>query len=197
MKESFNPIPYRPMRAGTAIREPWRQRAPSVKLGDPAVWVMTDLASVPAVPIDPDVSIETAKRVMVRRGVRSLFVTDIDNHVIGLVTATDLLGPKPLRHIQVHGGTHADLRVRDLMTPQSQLEVLTLADVQRAKVGNVLATLKAAGRQHAMVVEEDTSGPVVRGVFSASQLEVQLEQPVVVAPVAHTFAEIEAALARR
>lgn len=71
-----------------------------------------------------------------------------------------------------------------------------MADVERARVGHVLATLKAAGRQHAMVVEEGPGGPVVRGVFSASQLEMQLGSPVVVASGARSFAEIEAALAR-
>lgn len=196
MESTFSPIPHRAMREGTAIRDPRRASAPPATLDDPATAVMTDLAKVPAVPIDPDVSIETAMRVMVRRGVRSLFVIDIENRVVGLVTATDLLGEKPLRHIHAHGGSRAELRVRDLMTPAAQLEVLSLADVGRARVGNVLATLKAAGRQHAMVVEDEPGGPVVRGVFSASQLELQLGQPVVVAGGAKSFAEIEAALAR-
>lgn len=41
----------------------------------------------------------------------------------------------------------------------------------------------------------DPGRQAVRGVFSASQLERQLGQPVPARPVAHTFAEIEAALA--
>jgi hypothetical protein len=48
-----------------------------------------------------------------------------------------------------------------------------------------------------MAVEDGPDGrQVVRGVFSASQLEKQLGQPVSAGLVAHTFAEIEAALAR-
>ena len=196
MEARFSPIRSRAMRAGTVVRDPRREAPLAVTLGDPAVAVMTDLARVPAVPVDPEVSIESAMRIMVRRGVRSLFVIDVENRVLGLITATDLLGEKPLRHMHAHGGTRGEIWVRDIMTPQAQLEVLSMADVARARVGDVMATLKAVGRQHAMVVEDEPGGAVVRGVFSASQLESQLGEPVVVAPGARTFAEIEAALAR-
>ncbi|MDQ3025295.1 MAG: hypothetical protein M3R58_02135 [Pseudomonadota bacterium] len=63
--------------------------------------------------------------------------------------------------------------------------------------GHVLETLRHAGRQHAMAVEDGPDGrQVVRGVFSASQLEKQLGQPVAAGSVSRTFAEIVAALAR-
>lgn len=198
MERDFGPIRSQPISAGTIVRQPERGFAKPVALGDPAVSVMTDLATVPAVLVDPEVGIEAAMRIMVRRGVRSLFVANIENEVIGLITATDLLGEKPLRHIHGHGGRREDIRVRDIMTPHAQLEVLALADVERACVGHVLATLKATGRQHAMVVAEERGGrPVVRGVFSASQLEKQLGSPVSVSDTARSFAEIEAALAHR
>jgi CBS-domain-containing membrane protein len=136
-------------------------------------------------------------RIMIRRNVRSLFVANVDNEILGLLTATDLLGEKPLQHIQQFGGRRRDIRVRELMTPHARLEVLPMSAVARARVGHVVATLLHAGRQHAMVVEDDADGcQVVRGVFSASQLEKQLGRPIAAGAVAHTFAEIEAALAR-
>jgi signal-transduction protein with cAMP-binding, CBS, and nucleotidyltransferase domain len=185
------------MRAGALVQHPAPDAAPHVALDDPAVCVMTDLTRVSPVMVDPDVDIEAAMRIMIRRNVRSLFVVNIDNEVLGLITATDLLGEKPLQHIQEHGGRRADIRVRELMTPHARLDVLAMKDVSRARVGHVLATLRQAGRQHAMAVEDGPDGrQVVRGVFSASQLEKQLGQPVSAGLVAHTFAEIEAALAR-
>jgi hypothetical protein len=134
---------------------------------------------------------------MIRRNVRSLFVVNVDNEILGLITATDLLGEKPLQHIQEHGGRRGDIRVHEIMTPHARLEVLAMTDIARARVGHVLATLRLAGRQHAMAVEDGPDGrQVVRGVFSASQLEKQLGQPVAADLAAHTFAELEAALAR-
>ena len=39
------------------------------------------------------------------------------------------------------------------MTPARQVEVLALADVEGARVGHVLETLRRGGRQHALVVD--------------------------------------------
>jgi len=195
METSYAPIQARLMRAGTIVKQPVIEAAARVQPGDAATAVMTDLRQVPAVLIDPDVDVEAATRVMIRRNVRSLFVVDVDNEIVGLITATDLLGEKPMQHLARYGGRRADIRVRDLMTPRARLEVLPMAGVARARVGHIVATLKLAGRQHAMVVEEDEQGhDVVRGVFSASQLEKQLGTPVSTGAPARTFAEIEAEL---
>jgi CBS-domain-containing membrane protein len=185
------------MRPGTAVRQPGLEVAPMVSLEDPALAVMTDLNRVPAVLIDPDVDIEATMRVMIRRKVRSLFVVNTDNEILGLITATDLLGEKPLQYLQEHGGRRSDIPVRELMTPHEQLEVLPMSAVANARVGNVLATLEYVGRQHAMVVEDGADGrALVRGVFSISQLERQLGRPVATGLIADTFARIEAALVR-
>jgi CBS-domain-containing membrane protein len=197
MERRYTPIASQPMRAGAVVRQPALDPAPPIAADDPALSVMTDLTRVPAVLVDPDVDIEAAMRIMIRRNVRSLFVANVDNEILGLLTATDLLGEKPLQHIQQFGGRRRDIRVRELMTPHARLEVLPMSAVAHARVGHVVATLLHAGRQHAMVVEDDADGcQVVRGVFSASQLEKQLGRPIAAGAVAHTFAEIEAALAR-
>jgi CBS domain containing-hemolysin-like protein len=197
MERHYAPMPSQPMRAGALVQQPAPGTAPQVALDDPADRVMTDLARVPPVMVDPDVDIEAAMRIMIRRNVRSLFVVNVDNEILGLITATDLLGEKPLQHIQEHGGRRGDIRVHEIMTPHARLEVLAMTDVSRARVGHVLATLRLAGRQHAMAVEDGADGrQLVRGVFSASQLEKQLGQPVAADLAAHTFAELEAALAR-
>lgn len=197
MDAHYAPIPSRQMLPGTVVRQPAIEEAPRVRAADPALSVMTDLRRVPAVLVDPEVDIEAAMRVMVRRNVRSLFVVNVDNEVLGLITSTDLLGEKPMQHLQRNGGRRSDIPVHELMTPRSRLEVLGMGDVERSCVGHVLATLKGAGRQHAMVVEEGPGGrEVVRGVFSASQLERQLGEPVSTGAPASTFAEIQAALSR-
>jgi CBS-domain-containing membrane protein len=192
---TYTAMRSRPMRAGTIVRQPGGAALRAVTLADPAIDVMTDLKHIPAVPVDPDVPIDAAMRIMVRRGVRSLFVLDVEDEVIGLVTSTDLLGEKPLRHSHANGGRRSEVLVRHVMTPHTQLEVLPIAEVMRAQVGNVLATLRASRRQHAMVVEDGPADrQVVRGIFSASQLEAQLGTPVSPSVGVATFAEIRAVL---
>ena len=82
------------------------------------------------------------------------------------------------------------------MTPHEMLEVIQMRDVLDASVGQVIATLRCARRQHAMVVEpnEGDSCQAVRGLFSSSQIARQLGVAVHVGDIVQTFAEIEASL---
>ncbi|MFY9315225.1 MAG: CBS domain-containing protein [Burkholderiales bacterium] len=169
-----------------------------VSLEDPALAVMTDLRRVTTITIDPEAAIENAMRVMVRRNVRLLFVVNVDNEIEGLITATDLLGEKPIQYLSENGGKRRDIQVHGIMTPRSRLEVLAYEDVRAARVGHVLATLQSSRRQHALVAERDAGGSVtVRGIFSTSQLARQLGQGVQTSDVVYGFAEIEAAINHR
>jgi succinyl-diaminopimelate desuccinylase len=59
----------------------------------------------------------------------------------------------------------------------------------------VVETLKARGRQHALVIEQTEGGQMVRGLLSLSQLCKQLGVTVETTEVASTFIEIEQHLA--
>ena len=162
---------------------------------DPAVAVMTDFQKVTAFTIDPDVSVDTAARVMRRRNVHLLLVVNVENHVLGIITSNDLVGEKTLQCISARGIAREDALVRDIMTPEARLEVISIEDVLHAHVGHVVATLKATGRRHAAAVDEDASGhQILRGLFAASQLARQLGEPVETTEIARNFAEISVAL---
>jgi len=195
MNREYPALTSHAMKIGASFVRPTQELPERVTLEDPAMNVMTDLKSVSVVTVRAKTPMEKAHSKMKRYGVRTLLVLDETDKVLGLLTATDILGEKPMRFLQHMGGTHADILVRDIMTPQRELEVLNLQDVQVAKVGHVLATLKASGRQHAMVVEEHANLPqAVRGIFSSKQIARQLGVQIHIAEVARTFAEIEAAL---
>jgi CBS-domain-containing membrane protein len=195
MSKNFAALASFPFKSGAGICRPTQVMPHSVTLDDQAVNVMTDLRKVSVVNVRAKTSLDKANDKMIRYGVRMLLVMDDTDKVTGLLTATDVLGDKPVRFLQQMGGTRADILVRDVMTVQQELEVSKLEDVQKAKVGDILATLKAAGRQHAMVVEENADGSqIVRGLFSATQIARQLGITVKTAEVAKVFAEIEAAV---
>jgi CBS domain-containing protein len=191
----YSVLPHRPLRSHTAFHVPVQELPPRVSLDDAAESVMTDFTKVTAFTIDPDVSVDTAARVMRRRKVHLLLVVDVDNEVLGIITSNDLIGERTLQCISSRGISRADALVRDIMTPQDRLEVISMDDVAHAHVGHVVATLKATGRRHAAVVDEDAAGrQVLRGLFAASQLEHQLGEPVNTPEIACTFAEISVAL---
>lgn len=171
-------------------------RRSKVKADSAALEVMTDLRLVAAATIAPDTSLADANQAMILRGVRSLFVVDGERRMIGLITATDLLGEAPVKLCAERGVKPADLSVRDVMTSVSAVEAVDLNDVVRSEVGHIVATLKRSGRQHLMVTQREADGAVtVRGLFSASQIARQLGIPLHTSAIATTFAEIEAALA--
>jgi hypothetical protein len=167
-----------------------------VTLDSPAVDVMTDLALVAAVTIEASASLVTANDYMIARGVRSLFVTAPNGRVLGLITAADLLGERPVRESHARGVGRNDLQVTDVMTPIHAVAAMKLEDVRAAKVGHIVASLTQAGRQHGLVAEiRGPSEVSIRGIFSASQIARQLGVPLHIPELARTFAEVEQALA--
>jgi signal-transduction protein with cAMP-binding, CBS, and nucleotidyltransferase domain len=193
----YTPLPSMLLQPGAAYAQPTQSVPERVSLDDPAQQVMTDFRSVTAIIILSGDSVEEAHRRMIQRGVRLLLVVDQDRRVVGVITATDILGEKPLQVISQRGITREELLVRDIMTPQETLQVLSMSDVRTAKVGHIVSTLQRSGRQHAITVEQDGRGrQTVRGLFSATQVARQLGVSIATSEIARTFSEIEAQLAR-
>jgi CBS domain-containing protein len=163
-----------------------------VSLESPALEVMTDLRRATPATIRPQAPLAGANQFMITRGVRLLLVVDDREKVLGLITATDILGERPMLVSTGRGLRRDELAVADIMVPADEVEVIALAAVTAARVGHVLETLRRAGRQHALVVDAER---MVCGIFSLSQiarqLGVQLPQGV---EVARTFSAIEAAI---
>ncbi len=188
----YSPLALTLLAPAARVAEPM---APGrVTMDDPAFSVMTDLREVSAATTRPEETIDAAHAQMIRRAVRLLFVLAPDGSVTGVITATDLLGEKPVRFMQDRGVSHAEILVEDIMTPASMLEALPLVDVAQMRVGHIVATLKKVGRKHLMVAED--GGRRVRGLFSASQIARQLGVELQTFEVAKSFAEVEAALVR-
>ena len=194
-RSSYKPIRSHKLTPGTGHHQPGPVQL--VRADSPAIEVMTDLQRVPAATIAADATLAEATQAMINRAVRLLFCVDKNGGLLGLITARDTMGERPIKLIQERGGKHGELQVRDLMVPADDIDVLDYADVMQAEVGHVVATLKGFGRQHALVVDRDpaTGNETLRGIFSATQISRQLDVPVQPFEVARTFAEIEAALA--
>jgi len=82
------------------------------------------------------------------------------------------------------------------MTHADDLDVLHLEDVEKARVGDIVVTLKRLGRQHALVMEPSrvSGAKAVRGIFSLTQIGRQLDVVIEPHEVMSTFARIEAVL---
>jgi CBS domain-containing protein len=191
----YAPLPLRELGVAAGCRRPTQPQAQRVDVESPALQVMTDLSRVSPATIRPQAPLGGANQFMITRGVRLLLVIDDDETVLGVITATDILGEKPMVVATGRGLRRDELTVADVMTPAAQVEVMTLADVQGARVGHLLETLRRAGRQHALVVDFETGRTMVRGIVSLSQMARQLGIALPAGgEVARTFSEIEAAI---
>lgn len=195
MDREFDPLPIRELGAGAGFRRPTQLQASRVTLDSPALQVMTDLARVSPATIRPHAPLSGANQFMITRGVRLLLVVDEEHEtVLGLISASDILGERTLQVAASRNLRVSELAVVDVMTPATQVEVIALAELERARVGHVLETLRRLGRQHALVVDGEHR---VSGIVSISQIARQLGlAPPGGGEVARTFAEIEAALAK-
>ena len=93
----YGPIHQSGLQAGMAYYMPEQPTPAPVTLKSPAIEVMTDLNRVGAATITADVPIAIAERSMKVHAVRSLMVIDEARRLLGVITATDLLGEKPLK----------------------------------------------------------------------------------------------------
>lgn len=208
MDRQFQPLSIRELGEDAGFRRPVQLEAARVTFESAALDVMTDLCRTSPATIRPQAPIEGARHYMISRGVRLLLVVDERETVLGVLTATDVLGEKAMRVASERGMKRNELTSQDIMTPASQVEVIPLEDVMAARVGHVLETLRRAGRQHALVVDFDVIAPkslidapvrrtMVRGILSLSQLGRQLGIVLQTSgEVARTFSEIEVALGR-
>jgi CBS domain containing-hemolysin-like protein len=191
---NYKPLPSRKAPKGLGYQPP--STFASVTAGSPAIAVMTDLRQVTAATIGTEATLSDATRTMMARNVRLLLVVAADQSVLGLITARDTQGERPIQWLHGRGGKFDDVRVSDLMIRTEDIDVIDITDVLRAEVGHVVASLQSWGRQHALVAETDSVGVTrIRGIFSATQIGRQLGVAVQPFDVAVTFADIARAIA--
>jgi CBS domain containing-hemolysin-like protein len=143
-----------------------------VKLDSPAAAVMTSFKTVHPITTIPEVPIDVALKKMKTAGVRLLFVMNAADQIIGLATAKDIMGERPIQITRQMRVPRADITVAAVMTPQPDICALDAQAVRDARVGDIVETLNAQNRQHALVVESDkaTQSQRVIGMFSTSQI---------------------------
>lgn len=162
-----------------------RESAAAVSLAPhaPAMRAMTDFSHEYPVVVAADRPIDDALHDMISIGVRALIVVE-DGQVLGLITAADVLGERPLQFLRTpaceHGQCrHSDILVRDIMAPWSGLRTLPYAWVRDATVADVVTELLAADVTHLLVLEDNPNagGAALRGLFSRTRLERHLGHP--------------------
>ncbi|WP_418317445.1 hypothetical protein [Piscinibacter sakaiensis] len=183
--------------SGMSIAQTLPEARPTLTIDSPALDVMTDLSRIRAATTSPRTGLRQAEQVMIHQGVRMLFVVTDMPSIEGLVTSNDVAGDKPMRLVHERNVHFDELSVADVMTPLLSLDAVDFDQLQRATIGNLIATLQKLGRNHLLVVEQkhDLVPARIRGVVSRTQIERQTGLNVPISDIAQSFSEIERALA--
>lgn len=194
IRDTYQPLEHIQATPSQSISVSDPSRPTKLRYDSPATDAMTDLRRIHPVSISAAESLDQAHTTMIVCGVKLLFVRGENGDLKGLITARDLAGEKAILTAQNSNQTVPDLSVGDVMTSLPDLEFLSFPEVARAEIGHIIATLKAHGRQHALVVDQRDGAMKVIGLFSTTQIARQMGIAVIDPVKATTFAEIEAAV---
>lgn len=97
-------------------------------------------------------------------------VFDREKNLTGLMSLEQILGEKPVKMIESRRVERKDVRLSSVMSPLKNIAVIDFEKLKHAKVGHIVATLKAVQRYYLLVIERDamSNKSIIRGVFLAS-----------------------------
>jgi CBS domain-containing protein len=140
---------------------------------DPALTVMTDFRERASVTVPDTALIDEALEHMRHTGVRCAFAIDGRRSiVVGLVTAYDITGEKPMQVMQSEAIPRREVLVRDIMQEIAECPVADIKQIERATVDAVSNMFAMNQFTHVPVVEmSDTGEQRLRGLLSAAKVK--------------------------
>lgn len=196
MFQAFYPIRLSDLTDVDYVLTPASVRQPGT-LHSPAREVMTDFQQVEPVQVSESMQIDEALEHMKAQHVRLLFATNSQDQLSGIVSAADIVGDKAMAVMHKQGIGRDQVEVRHLMLDRAHIRALTYEQIEGAKIGDVMITLKGSGDQHVLVTDVSLAGVKrVRGIISASDISRYLRISFDVMYQAKSFSEIERVITR-
>ncbi|KTC78133.1 CBS domain-containing protein [Legionella brunensis] len=165
------------------------EEAFQITLDSPALDIFTDFQKTAPLVIEDSLDVATAEDLMKKTHVKLKLVLREDEFV-GTLAYADLIGEKIMA--LSHHTPRDQILVSEVMTPRSQLKAIAFNDLKRAKIRDVVETLKNEGKQHFLVRDEEATH-YIRGILSASDIARRLRVPIDINRVS-TFMDIYKAL---
>ncbi len=140
-----------------------------IHLEDSVISIMTDYQQIKPTTTRPEAFINDALIEMRVCGEHILLVVDSNHKVVGLISSGDILGAKTVNIIQEKRLARGEVCVSHVMTPQSHVACFSHSEIEHAKVGSVVKTLRELKQHYALVVEENGQQKI-RGLLSLSRI---------------------------
>ena len=146
---------------------------------DPALTVMTDFRERASITVADTATIDEALEHMRHTGVRCAFAIDERKRVVvGLISAYDITGEKPIQCAQFRAIQRREVLVRDIMQEISDCRVVDIKQIEIATVEAVSEMFARYRLTHVPVMETNETGEQrLRGLLSAAKVRRLLARP--------------------
>jgi hypothetical protein len=189
--QRFQPLNLSSVSVAPRLPSTQRNAAPQ----DAALTLFTDLSHGPCVVASHRDGLDATLHLMMRAGVRMVFVAGADGELVGMVTAEDIQGERPVKLASTHHVPHRELTVADVMVPLGMWDTVDMGTVRTARLGDITATLHEHGLRYLLVTQTKHGQTTLRGMFSARRLEMAMQTRIEPDLHSRSFAELEAVLA--
>ena len=159
-------------------------------LDDPALTVMADFQQRPPYSTSMNTPIYEALQQMKLLAVKSLFVINAENQIVGHISTRDIQGNKATMLANQLDLKMVDMTVKQLMLPPEQLHILYFGELSNMRVGHIVRLLHELGVNYVFVIDEENGTKVVRGLFSISRISQQLGENVMSDLSSHSLIEM-------
>lgn len=158
-----------------------------------AIEVLTDFQSLKPQSVAADTPIDEAHLKMRYSGVRLLFVTDKQDHCIGILTSKEVIGTRRINlAMQQRNLDRNEITVDMIMTPWNKLSAMTYEQLSALTIEDLVLIMEDVTEQHLLVTQYDAQHELtIRGLISATDIQSAVGKEVnTVVPMARSFADI-------
>ena len=187
MDNAFARLKTKPLAKHTHFVTTNDEYAP-VKMDEPALSVMTDFQVKTPYSTTENTLIPVALQQMKLSKVKSPFIVDQNDAVIGHISARDIQSTKATTAAEYHDIKQSEVTVKMLMTKAPQLHTLYFSELSNARVGHIVRLLHELQVNYIFVIEEGSEK--IRGLFSVSRISLQLGENVTGDLSSHSVAEM-------
>lgn len=161
-----------------------------VTVNEPAVSVMTDFHIRAPCTTTENTNIQAALQQMKLSKVKSLFVLDPEDQVIGHISARDIQSTKPTLIAKEHDIKPTEITVKMMMTPTLFMRTLYFSELSNVRVGHIARLLHELQINYIFILEPELGQDKIRGMFSISRISRQLGENVMGDLSSHSVAEM-------
>ena len=144
-------------------------------LESPASEVFTDFKQHKALVVLANTPAPRALEMMMQEHVKMKVVLSTDGEFVGVISTNELTERKIVSEV-AKGSLRDDVLVSDLMISRDSLKAFDFDELKKARVRDVIQSLKGNGLQHCLVVDHHLEQ--IRGVISSSDIARKLHLPI-------------------